>query len=60
MHMGNDQSFPGLRLADLFAGLARSYVDNPDNPRITGLYKLAKIKITIQLMDGRVPASLFL
>lgn len=60
IRMGNDTSFPGLRLADLFAGLVRSYVDNRDNPKVIGLYKLAKTKITIQLMDGQVPASLFL
>ena len=56
---GNDRSFPGLRLADLFAGLTRAYVEDPKNEKAKQLYEIAKNKITIQLMDGQVPASLF-
>jgi hypothetical protein len=60
IRMGNDKAFPGLRLADLFAGLVRSYANNSDNEDARKLYKTARIKITIQLMDGQVPGSLFL
>lgn len=56
---GNDRAFPCLRLADLFAGLTRAYVEYPEDEEAIKLYKMAKIKITIQLLDGQVPASLF-
>ena len=59
VRMGNDRAFPCLRLADLFAGLVRAYAEHPENQQAIKLYKMAKIKITIQLMDGQVPASLF-
>ena len=59
VRMGNDRAFPCLRLADLFAGLTRAYINGPNNKEVVKLYNLAKIKITIQLMDGQVPASLF-
>jgi len=59
VRMGNDRAFPCLRLSDLFAGLTRAYVTNPDGQEAKKLYGLAKNKITIQLMDGQVPASLF-
>ena len=59
IRMGNDRAFPCLRLADLFAGASRTYADNPENQDAKKLYDTAKIKITIQLMDGQVPASLF-
>ena len=55
----NDRAFPCLRLADLFAGLTRAYVGDQQNQYAAKLYKLARIKITIQLMDGQVPPSLF-
>lgn len=60
IRMGNDKAFPCLRLADLFAGLIRAYSDDPKSENAKGLYNMAKNKITIQLMDGQVPASLFL
>jgi hypothetical protein len=53
IRMGNDQSFPGLRLADLFAGLTRAYFQNFDNQEAKILYNMAKIKITTQLMGGQ-------
>lgn len=59
IRMGNDKAFPCLRLADLFAGLTRTFVDRPEHPEVKEFYEMAKIKITIQLMDGQVPASLF-
>jgi hypothetical protein len=60
IRMGNDKSYPCLRLADLFAGLTRAYAEHPDGEEEKNLYKMAKNKITIQLMDGQVPGSLFL
>ncbi len=59
IRMGNDLAFPCLRVADLFAGVTRSYVENQDGQEVKNLYKIAKNKITTQLMDGQVPASLF-
>lgn len=47
---GNDKSYPGLRLADLFAGLFRAYVEHSEEPEAKKLYTLAKNKITIQLI----------
>ncbi len=46
IRMGNDKSFPCLRLADLFAGIIRAYFDNAQNKEAKKLYKMAKIKIT--------------
>ena len=59
VRMGNDRAFPCLRLADLFAGLTRAYVNDPKNKEAVKLYESARIKITILLMDGQVPPSLF-
>lgn len=58
--LNNDRAFPCLRLSDLFAGLTRAYVTNPDRQEAKKLYCLARNKITIQLMDGQVPGKLFL
>ena len=44
--MANDKAFPGLRIADAFAGLIRCYTNDMDNEKAKELYKLAKIKIT--------------
>ena len=44
IRMGNDKSFPGLRVADAFAGLIRR-ADEKDH-RAKELYGLVKIKIT--------------
>lgn len=46
IRMGNDNAFPCLRLADLFAGLARAYFNNQNSEKTKLLYNLAKIKIT--------------
>jgi len=46
---GNDKAFPCLRLADAFAGLIRTYWDEPLNDKAKQLYKLASKKITTQL-----------
>lgn len=54
---GNDEAFPGLRIADLFAALVRLQVENPKERRIQEFYNLVKNKITIRLTDGQVPAS---
>jgi len=54
IRMGNDQSFPCLRLADLFAGLTRAYFEDSKNKKAAELYYLAKIKIATQLMGGQV------
>lgn len=53
IRMGNDLAFPCLRLADLFAGLTRSYFQDRDNLKAKKLYDLAEIKITTQLMGGQ-------
>ncbi len=53
--MGNDKAFPGLRLADLFAGIVRVHTEEPENEKVEKLYSLAKNKITIRLTDGQVP-----
>lgn len=45
IRMGNDKSFPGLRIADAFAGLVRCYVNDRNNQKAKELYGLAKIKI---------------
>jgi hypothetical protein len=45
IRMGNDKSFPCLRVADLFAGLTRAYINDPENKEAKKLYNLAKIKI---------------
>ncbi|MDR3642148.1 MAG: DUF3800 domain-containing protein [Candidatus Doudnabacteria bacterium] len=49
MRMGNDKAFPCLRLADLFAGLARAHFDDKSKDEAAKLYNIAKIKITTQL-----------
>ena len=51
--MGNDRSYPCLRLADLFAGITRTYFQQPDNQKAKMLYNLAYIKITTQLVGGQ-------
>ena len=53
IRMGNDSAFPGLRPADLFAGLTRAYFNNQDDEKSKYLYNLDKIKITTQLMGGQ-------
>ena len=53
IRMGNDMSFPCLRLADLFAGLTRTYFENQTDEHAKELYKIARIKITTQLMGGQ-------
>ena len=45
IRMGNDKSYPGLRVADAFAGLVRR-VNEKDNANAKELYELVKIKIT--------------
>jgi hypothetical protein len=45
IRMGDDKSFPGLRVADAFAGLVRAAAE-PGNSRAKQLLELAKIKIT--------------
>lgn len=54
IRMGNDKSFPCLRLADLFAGLTRAYFEDKTNEAAKEIYKIARIKITTQLMGGQV------
>lgn len=49
IRMGNDKSFPCLRIADLFAGITRSYAESPEKQKVKNLYDLARIKITIHL-----------
>ena len=39
LRMGNDRSYPGLRVADSLAGLMRSYYDNPENELASRLVK---------------------
>ena len=46
IRMGNDKAFPGLRIADAFAGLVRCYTDDAGNEKARELYGLVKIKIT--------------
>jgi hypothetical protein len=46
IRMGNDNAFPCLRLADLFAGLTRAYFNDKSSEKTKKLYNLAKIKIT--------------
>jgi hypothetical protein len=53
IRMGNDRSFPCLRLADLFAGATRAYFEAPENNKAKKLYNLAYTKITTQLMGGQ-------
>ena len=48
----NDQSSPGLRLADALAGLVRHYYDKPTDT-VKNLYQLLTNKITAQLVDGQ-------
>jgi hypothetical protein len=45
IRMGNDLAFPGLRVADAFAGLVRS-ASEKDNIKARELYEIVKIKIT--------------
>ncbi len=49
IRMGNDKSFPCLRLADLFAGLTKAYINDPKNEEAKKLYNLARIKIATQM-----------
>lgn len=49
IRMGNDRSFPCLRIADLFAGITRANAENPENQKVKNLYDLGRIKITIHL-----------
>ena len=58
IRIGNDRAFPGLRLADFFAGLTRSHFQDPNNEEARRLFKIAKNKITTQFLGGQVPASL--
>ncbi len=51
---GNDRAFPCLRLADAFAGLVRAYWENMEDKKARELYKLARKKITTQLVSGQV------
>jgi len=53
IRMGNDQSFPCLRLADLFAGLTRARFQDCNNQEAEALYNMAEIKITTRLMGGQ-------
>jgi hypothetical protein len=53
IRMGNDVAYPGLRLADLFAGLIRSYYEHPDKKEIKFLYHLAENKIATLIKDGQ-------
>lgn len=50
----NDQSFPCLRLADAFAGMVRTYWNDPKNEKAKELYKIAHKKITTQLVGGQI------
>lgn len=52
IRMGDDRSFPCLRLADLFAGLVRAYFEEPENEQAKKLYYSAKNKITTQTWLG--------
>ena len=58
---GNDRGFPCLRLADLFAGLVRAYMNSPDRKEAGELYALALNKITTPIYrGGQVPDKPFL
>ena len=46
----NDQQYPGIRLADLCAGIVRSYMDNKDE-KSEKLFKKLRSKIEIILED---------
>lgn len=49
----NDESSPGLRLADALAGVTRAYYDNPKG-KAAPLWKKISHKITAQLVGGQV------
>jgi len=51
--MGRQESVPGLRLADAFAGLSRAYYDEPDS-KAKELWQIANKKITAQLLGGQI------
>ncbi|MDP2587032.1 MAG: DUF3800 domain-containing protein [Candidatus Komeilibacteria bacterium] len=53
IRMGNDVAWPILRLADLYAGLIRSYCDQLDKKEIRILYSLAKNKIATLIKGGQ-------
>lgn len=47
----NDKSFPVLRIADLCAGLVRTYYNNKDSYEITQLYKKLQSKILVVILE---------
>ncbi|MFA6304605.1 MAG: DUF3800 domain-containing protein [Patescibacteria group bacterium] len=49
----NDLSFPGLRVADLFAGLIRAYYEEPLKKEAQQLYEMARNKITTLIRGGQ-------
>lgn len=53
IRMGNDLAYPALRLADFFAGLIRSYCEQPDKKEVKFLYSLAKNKIATLIKGGQ-------
>ncbi len=53
IRMGNDKSFPCLRLADAYAGLIRTYWEDKNNEKTKEVYKIGSKKITTQVLSGQ-------
>lgn len=53
IRVGNDKSFPCLRLADAYAGLIRAYWEDKENKKVKKVYKIANKKITTQVLSGQ-------
>lgn len=53
LRTANDEAFPGLRLADAFAGLIRTKWTEPNNKKVAEIYKIVSNKITAQLVGGQ-------
>ena len=49
LRMVNDRQYAGIRIADMSAGLIRSYFDNPNNVQIALFYKRLSKKILLKI-----------
>ena len=49
--IGNDRSYPVLRIADFAAGLARSYSENSERPEVKRLYSMLVPKLASSFQE---------